>query len=96
MTTLARGLTGRLLAGYRVAATLGAWAVDRADDRFDDDTWTATAAVLSRDDYWLAHGAPFALELAMGPARWRWTGVRAEGAGPLVLRGHGKPEVTHA
>lgn len=96
MSTLARGVVGRLYAGYHVAARLGAWEVSMPDEHFAGGEWRLTAAVAARDDYWLAHAGAFGLELDVGPTRWRWPAVRVESTDPLAIRGDGKPEVSRA
>ena len=96
MRTLARGLAGRLLAGYHVAAHLGAWDLAIGDDAMLDGDWRLTAEVRRTDPYWLGHGSAFGLELALGPACWRWRDVAVEPGASITVRGHGPPQVSDA
>lgn len=96
MSTIARGVAGRLLAGYHVAARLGPWDLSTPDEHFADGRWTATATPQQIDAFWIDHDGSFRLELEIGSARWRWNAVEVETGERFTIRGHGAPEVIHA
>lgn len=90
---IARGQTGRLLAGHRVAAVLGEWALN-APESMAGDGFFCDAAVRRRDEFWLEHGASFVLEVEVGANTWRWRGVEVALGERLNVKATGKPEVT--
>lgn len=90
---LASGVAGELLVGYQVAARLGAWAIDLPDDRMASGQWRCVAEVVTCDDYWLRHGGPCWLRLAMGDNWWTWQEIRVSGSGPLTITGVGRPVI---
>lgn len=95
MKALAYGTRGQIRAGYRIAADLGAWALDLLGSGFGADEWEITADVARADGYWLDHGGgAFEVRLQLARSWWCWRGVAVERSGERVMiRGSGKPEV---
>jgi hypothetical protein len=56
------GSAGRLRAGSRLAATLGAWKARHVEG----ERWQFTFDSFEPDPYWFEHGSAFRLTLAMG------------------------------
>lgn len=92
-----KGVTGMLLAGPDVAATLGPWLLATPREAFADGRLTVTASVLSRDPYLAAHARAFDLSLDLGPTSWLWrgVGVSALDAPTVIITASGAPEVRH-
>lgn len=85
----ARGQSGDVRVGGRMAATLGPWRMRRESGAF-----TVTAAVVASHPVW-AHGVgPYELRLDMGRCIWRYCGVSIQIEGErIVIEGAGSPEV---
>lgn len=85
----ASGVTGKLLAGGRQAAALGRWVLEPVDGGH-----RVTAAPVSVDQFWIAHGGRFTLLLGMGARVWRWNGVRVidYSEREIVIQAEGRPE----
>ena len=77
------GQTGEIRVGGRVAARLGYWSAQRV---VAEDKWVIGAALVERNDLWLAGAGPFELRLDVGSQQWRWKPVdlAVEGNGATV------------
>lgn len=85
-----KGCQGRLLAGYRTAATLGTFTLTPSDP---PGGWHVDASITSKDAYWIAQEAERGLELQIGQQRWRWRSASLEVAGDTVIGTvSGRPE----
>jgi hypothetical protein len=78
----AEGTKGKLLAGGREAATLGAWSLETAPG--PDGGTTITATVTAKDGYWSEAAETFTVLLLLGSTRLRWASVSAAFSGNTV------------
>lgn len=62
-----RGAAGRLRAGSRPAASLGAWEAKHVDGQ----RWRFTFESYTPDPYWFEHGSSFKVTLSMGKSELR-------------------------
>lgn len=84
-----RGHSGELRKGYKVAARLGAWAMDGSG--------RCEAQALETNDYWLDQPGSFDLWLWVGARAWVWKGVDVADRGePFVVRAPGSPDIREA
>jgi hypothetical protein len=65
-----KGVTGRLLAGGRLAAQLGNWEGD-----YGSGGGSITAIVKSRDAFWLENSTNFTLLLGFGKSDKKFTAI---------------------
>jgi hypothetical protein len=85
----ANGAGGELRLAGRVAATLGAWTLQRSEGGA-----VLTATLATQDAYWLSQGERFELRLPLGNVRlWRWrrATVRLDG-NRATIHMEGNPE----
>jgi hypothetical protein len=86
----AKGLTGELRIGGRVAAVLGPWRM-----RPQKLGWRLQAPLRWRDEFWIEADGPFDLHLEVGEARWRFHNVFVDvGDEDIEITGREMPEVT--
>jgi len=75
-----RGKSGRLMIGGREAATLADWELEPREGKRAD----ITAHVLSRDDYWMEHGANFVLLLQIGAREREFKDIVVHDNGAMI------------
>jgi hypothetical protein len=65
-----RGVEGKVVFGYQVAAKIGSWELTPKTDEsmFFTGTWTEI------DDYWMTQ-EPLSLALRVGRTQWEWASV---------------------
>lgn len=88
----ARGASGELRVGHRVAATLGTWSLVRKADRLADDRATVATIILTRDAFWWTQH-PQDLWLGMGRAWWVWRGAVVTGETGVSIVVRGDPDI---